>query len=58
MSYIEPKWVALDEICKYLNVIRDTFINWINKNNMLAHKVDRLWRFIVSEVDDDIKNDD
>lgn len=52
----ESKWLTLVEICDYLKVSRETILNWINKKNMPAHKVGRLWRFDVTEVDQWIKS--
>lgn len=47
----EP-WVALDEIAKHLCVSQDTTHRWIRSREMPAHKVGRVWRFKVSEVDE------
>lgn len=53
---IDSKWLTLVEICEYLKVSRETILNWINKNNMPAHKVGRLWRFDMIEIDEWIKS--
>ncbi len=45
------KWSSMDAITDYLDVSRDTVLNWINKQGMPAHKVGRLWKFKISEVD-------
>ena len=47
----EP-WVSLDEIAQHLSVSRDTVYRWIDDRSLPAHKVGRLWKFKVSEVDD------
>jgi excisionase family DNA binding protein len=47
----EP-WVSLDEITSHLGVSRDTVYRWIDNRGMPAHKVGRLWKFKVSEVDE------
>lgn len=52
----ETKWLTLVEICDYLKISRETVFNWINKKNMPAHKVGRLWRFDAAEVDEWIKS--
>ncbi len=44
-------WVPLKEIQAYLGVGRDTILQWIDKRNMPAYKVGRLWKFKYSEVD-------
>lgn len=47
----EP-WVSLEEVAKHLAVSQDTVHRWIRNRDMPAHKVGRVWRFQVSEVDD------
>ena len=46
----EP-WVSLDEIAQHLGVSRDTVYRWIDRG-MPAHKLGRLWKFNVSEIDE------
>ena len=50
------RWLSMNEICEYLGISRDTALKWINKKNMPAHKIDRLWRFNVNEIDDWVRN--
>ncbi|NQU38778.1 MAG: helix-turn-helix domain-containing protein [Lentisphaerae bacterium] len=45
----EP-WVSLEEIAMHLGVSKDTVHRWIRRRGMPAHKVGRLWKFQVSEV--------
>lgn len=47
----EP-WVSLEEIAAHLGVSKDTVHRWIRNREMPAHKVGRLWKFQVSEVND------
>ncbi len=47
----EP-WVSLEDIVRHLSVSRDTVYRWIDDRGLPAHKVGRLWKFKVSEVDD------
>ena len=47
----EP-WVSLDQIASHLGVSRDTVYRWIDQQHMPAHKVGRLWKFQISEVDE------
>ncbi len=46
----EP-WVSLDNIAKHMGVSRDTIYRAIEKRGLPAHKIGRLWKFKVSEVD-------
>jgi len=46
----EP-WVSLEEIATHLAVSQDTVHRWIRQKGMPAHKVGRIWRFKISEVD-------
>lgn len=50
MPQIE-RWVSMQEICKHLGVSRDTVKKMINQQNMPAYKIDRKWKFKISETD-------
>ena len=45
------RWFSVEEIAEYLGVKRDTLYKWIDRKNMPAHKVGRLWKFRKEEVD-------
>lgn len=50
------KWSSMEIITDYLGVSRETVLQWINNRKMPAHKVGRLWKFKISEVDDWIRS--
>ncbi len=50
------RWFSLAEICDYLGISRDTALKWINLKSMPAHKVGRLWKFKISEIDEWVKS--
>jgi excisionase family DNA binding protein len=50
------RWYSLDEIAKYLGVSKDTVHRWIRNKAMPAHKIGRLWKFKVIEVDKWVRN--
>lgn len=45
------RWLSVDEIAVHLGVKRDTIYKWIERKDLPAHKVGRLWKFKVREVD-------
>ena len=51
MTDIENRWLSVDEICKYLGVSNDTVYKWIDKHGMPAHRMGRLWKFKINQVD-------
>ena len=50
MLVTEP-WVSADVIAEHLGVTKDSVYTWIAKKDMPAHRVGRLWKFQVTEVD-------
>jgi excisionase family DNA binding protein len=46
----EP-WISVDQIAEHLGVTRDSVYRWIDRKGLPAHRVGRLWKFQVSEVD-------
>ncbi len=56
MDKLQDRWVSLKEICEYLGISRDTALKWIANRNMPAHKIGRLWKFKITEVDEWVKN--
>lgn len=48
---VEP-WVSADVIAEHLGVTKDSVYSLIAKKDMPAHRVGRLWKFKVTEVDD------
>ncbi len=45
------RWLSVEEIARHLGVSKDTIRAWIKKNSIPYHKVGRLYKFRVSEVD-------
>jgi excisionase family DNA binding protein len=45
----EP-WVSVDDVVKHLGVARDSVYRWIERKGLPAHKVGRIWKFKLSEV--------
>ncbi|MBP7778700.1 MAG: helix-turn-helix domain-containing protein [Acidobacteria bacterium] len=51
MTTAEP-WVSVEAVASHLGVARDSVYRWIERRGLPAHKVGRLWKFRLSEVDD------
>ena len=45
------RWYSMKEIMEYLGVSRDTVLDCIERREMPAAKIGRLWKFKISEVD-------
>ena len=56
MTDLVDKWCSLEETAKYLGVTKDTIRNWIKKTDIPAHKIGRLWKFKLTEVDGWVKS--
>ena len=50
----EP-WVSVDQIAEHLGVTRDSIYRWIDRKGLPAHRVGRLWKFKLSEVDERVR---
>jgi len=46
----EP-WSTLQEVAKHLQVFEETIHRWMDKRSLPAHRVGRIWRFKLTEVD-------
>ena len=46
----EP-WVKVEEVANHLGVAKDTVYRWVQSRGLPAHRVGRLWKFKVSDVD-------
>ena len=44
-------WVSVDEVAKHLGVAKDSVYRWIEHKDLPAHKLGRLWKCKLSEVD-------
>lgn len=47
---VEP-WASVEEVTAHLGIVRDTVYRWIETKGMPAHRIGRLWKFKLSEVD-------
>ena len=45
------RWVSVQEVADHLGINKDTVYKWIDTRGLPAHKVGRLWKFQLGEVD-------
>ena len=44
-------WVSVDAVAKHLSVAKDSIYRWIEHKRLPAHRVGRLWKFKLSQID-------
>lgn len=47
----EP-WVSVEDVALHLGVAKDSVYRWIDAKGLPAHRIGKLWKFKLSEVDD------
>lgn len=53
---VEP-WVGVEDVARHLGVSNDTVYRWIESKGLPAHKVGRLWKFKLADVDEWVRTD-
>jgi excisionase family DNA binding protein len=48
-------WVSVETVADHLGVARESIYRWIDSRALPAHRVGRLWKFKLSEIDDWIR---
>ena len=54
---IEERWVGVEDVATHLRVAKDSVYRWIDKRGLPAHRVGRLFRFKLSEIDEWVRQD-
>ena len=50
----EP-WSSVEDVAKHLGVAKDSVYRWIDTRSLPAHKIGRLWKFKLSEIDERVR---
>jgi len=45
-------WVTAEQVAAHLGVVKDTIYRWRERKGLPAHRIGRLWKFQLSEVDE------
>ncbi len=51
-AMIGEPWVTAEQVAQHLGVVKDTIYRWRERKGLPAHKIGRLWKFQLSEVDE------
>jgi excisionase family DNA binding protein len=54
----EERWVGVQDVAAHLGVAKDSVYRWIDERGLPAHRVGRLFRFKLSEIDEWVRQDD
>lgn len=52
----EEAWVGVEEVAAHLRVAKESVYRWVESKGFPAHRVGRLLRFKLSQVDEWVKN--
>lgn len=47
----EERWVTVEDVARHLGVNKDSLYRWVETKNLPVHRIGRLFRFKLSEVD-------
>jgi len=47
----DERWLSVEEIAGHLGISKETVYRWLEKKKIPAHRVGKLWKFRVSEID-------
>jgi excisionase family DNA binding protein len=45
-------WSSVKDVARHLGVAKDSIYRWIDARSLPAHKIGRLWKFKLSEIDE------
>lgn len=47
----QEAWVSVEEVARHLGIAKDTVYRWIESKSLPAHRIGRLWKLKLSQVD-------
>jgi len=53
----EDRWYSVNEVAVHLGVAVDTVYRWIENKSLPAHRIGRLWKCQLAEVDEWVRAD-
>ncbi len=52
----QERWVGVDDVAAHLGVTRETIYRWMERKSLPAHRLGRVWRYKLTEVDDWVRS--
>lgn len=53
---LSDRWLSVEEVAKYLGISKETVYRWLEKKKIPAHKIGKLWKFQLTEVESWVKS--
>lgn len=53
----EERWVGVEDVAAHIGVAKDSIYRWVEEQGLPAHRVGRLFRFKLSEIDEWVRQD-
>ena len=50
-------WVSVDDVANHLGVAKDSVYRWIEHKGLPAHRMGRLWKLKIPEVDEWVRTE-
>ena len=50
-------WSSVEDVSLHLGVAKDSVYRWIDAKSLPAHRIGKLWKFKLSEVDEWVRAD-
>lgn len=50
------RWISLEEAATHLGIKTTTLYKWLERKQLPAHKIGKLWKFKLAELDDWVKS--
>lgn len=55
-SQASEPWVSVDDVAAHIGVAKDSVYRWIEGKGLPAHRIGKLWKLKLSEVDDWVRS--
>jgi excisionase family DNA binding protein len=55
---VTKRWLSVEEIASHLGVSRESIYRWLERKKIPAHRIGKLWKFQVSEIDEWVRGEE